>query len=331
MAAMSEPHHPPVRRPRAQGAHHGSRRHRRRRGEPGRLDDRDDVRRPGHAAWRPTRWACSGGSSSTTWATAPGPSSTRGSSRATGSGPTTRAACPSRASAGRSCAPTRCTWSASTSTATRSPSRPPNSRAGCFQHELDHLDGILLVERLNEDQRKEALKILRSRTLDLPASDPDGLATSSRSNARFDPLPSPVAVAPPTCPTVIGWPGSHTSAPRTWRCRRCTRWSRPATTSSLCVTRPDRRRGRGATETPSPVKEAALRARHPRHPGHERSGRDRCRARRRGGVRPHHPGSAAERAPHGERPFLAPASVARRGAGRAGDPRGRLARRVSAS
>src|SRR6516165_11827065 len=45
-----------------------------------------------------------------------------------------------------------------------------------FQHELDHLDGILLVERLNEDQRKEALKILRARTLDLPASDPDGLA-----------------------------------------------------------------------------------------------------------------------------------------------------------
>ena len=45
-----------------------------------------------------------------------------------------------------------------------------------FQHELDHLDGILLVERLDEDQRKAALKILRSRTLDLPASDPDGLA-----------------------------------------------------------------------------------------------------------------------------------------------------------
>jgi peptide deformylase len=45
-----------------------------------------------------------------------------------------------------------------------------------FQHELDHLDGILLVERLNEDQRKEAMKILRSRTLQLPASDPDGLA-----------------------------------------------------------------------------------------------------------------------------------------------------------
>jgi len=46
-----------------------------------------------------------------------------------------------------------------------------------FQHELDHLDGILLVERLNDDQRKEALKILRSRTLDLPPSDPDDLSS----------------------------------------------------------------------------------------------------------------------------------------------------------
>lgn len=45
-----------------------------------------------------------------------------------------------------------------------------------FQHELDHLDGILLVERLNEAQRKEALKILRNRTFDLGAADPDGLS-----------------------------------------------------------------------------------------------------------------------------------------------------------
>jgi peptide deformylase len=46
-----------------------------------------------------------------------------------------------------------------------------------FQHELDHLDGILLVERLDADQRKEALKILRGRTLQLPAGDPDGLSS----------------------------------------------------------------------------------------------------------------------------------------------------------
>jgi len=46
-----------------------------------------------------------------------------------------------------------------------------------FQHELDHLDGILLVERLDDAQRKEALKILRSRSLDLGSTgsaDPDG-------------------------------------------------------------------------------------------------------------------------------------------------------------
>jgi peptide deformylase len=46
-----------------------------------------------------------------------------------------------------------------------------------FQHELDHLDGILLVERLDDDQRKDALKILRSRTLALAPSDPDGLSS----------------------------------------------------------------------------------------------------------------------------------------------------------
>ena len=45
-----------------------------------------------------------------------------------------------------------------------------------FQHELDHLDGILLVEHLDEEQRKEALKILRSRSMDLRPSDPDGLS-----------------------------------------------------------------------------------------------------------------------------------------------------------
>jgi peptide deformylase len=37
----------------------------------------------------------------------------------------------------------------------------------CFQHELDHLDGVLLLERLDAEQRKEALRVLRGRTLDL--------------------------------------------------------------------------------------------------------------------------------------------------------------------
>ncbi|MGY6502281.1 MAG: peptide deformylase [Acidimicrobiales bacterium] len=30
-----------------------------------------------------------------------------------------------------------------------------------FQHELDHLDGVLLLERLDDDQRKQALRALR--------------------------------------------------------------------------------------------------------------------------------------------------------------------------
>lgn len=47
--------------------------------------------------------------------------------------------------------------------------------ARVYQHEVDHLDGILLVERLEEDQRKEAMRILRSLTLRLPGEDPDGL------------------------------------------------------------------------------------------------------------------------------------------------------------
>lgn len=34
-----------------------------------------------------------------------------------------------------------------------------------FQHETDHLDGILLIERLDPDQYKAAMKILRSRSM----------------------------------------------------------------------------------------------------------------------------------------------------------------------
>src|SRR5271167_4560529 len=44
-----------------------------------------------------------------------------------------------------------------------------------FQHELDHLDGVLLLDHLDEDQRKEAKRALRSRAIDLSSNDPDGL------------------------------------------------------------------------------------------------------------------------------------------------------------
>jgi peptide deformylase len=35
--------------------------------------------------------------------------------------------------------------------------------ARCFQHELDHLDGVLLLERLDADTRKAALKTIREK------------------------------------------------------------------------------------------------------------------------------------------------------------------------
>ena len=33
--------------------------------------------------------------------------------------------------------------------------------ARCFQHEMDHLDGVLLLERLDADTRKQALRTIR--------------------------------------------------------------------------------------------------------------------------------------------------------------------------
>jgi peptide deformylase len=36
-----------------------------------------------------------------------------------------------------------------------------------FQHEVDHLDGVLMLERLEDDMRKQALRVLRDRALGL--------------------------------------------------------------------------------------------------------------------------------------------------------------------
>lgn len=44
-----------------------------------------------------------------------------------------------------------------------------------LQHEMDHLDGVLLIERLDADQRKAAKRVLRERQVRLTPNDPDGL------------------------------------------------------------------------------------------------------------------------------------------------------------
>ncbi len=41
--------------------------------------------------------------------------------------------------------------------------------ARCFQHEMDHLDGILLLERLDADTRKSAMKTIRELGIGMPA------------------------------------------------------------------------------------------------------------------------------------------------------------------
>ena len=36
-----------------------------------------------------------------------------------------------------------------------------------FQHEVDHLDGVLLLEHLEDEQRREAMRVLRERAMGL--------------------------------------------------------------------------------------------------------------------------------------------------------------------
>lgn len=44
-----------------------------------------------------------------------------------------------------------------------------------FQHEVDHLNGVLLIDRLNDEQRREAKITLRERRLELSRNDLDVL------------------------------------------------------------------------------------------------------------------------------------------------------------
>jgi peptide deformylase len=44
--------------------------------------------------------------------------------------------------------------------------------ARIFQHEIDHLDGVLFIDRLSDDARKDALKNLREQTLGLRSMAP---------------------------------------------------------------------------------------------------------------------------------------------------------------
>ena len=110
-----------------------------------------------------------------------------------------------------------------------------------FQHELDHLNGVLLVERLDEDQRAQAKRAVR-----------EMLMARTAAPAQREPL---VRLA--------GWHprrgrASCTSARRRWPCPPLRALVDAGFEIALVVSRADRRRGRGGAVTPSPVKAAAL-------------------------------------------------------------------------
>ena len=59
--------------------------------------------------------------------------------------------------------------------------------ARVFQHELDHLNGILLLERLEADQRKQAMRVLRARVLPDTAGSTARLLSGSSPGVSGDP------------------------------------------------------------------------------------------------------------------------------------------------
>jgi peptide deformylase len=54
-----------------------------------------------------------------------------------------------------------------------------------FQHEVDHLDGVLMVERLEDDLRKQALRVLRDRALGLDTSAMEAKLVSAGSDREI--------------------------------------------------------------------------------------------------------------------------------------------------
>ena len=117
--------------------------------------------------------------------------------------------------------------------------------ARCVQHETDHLDGILFIDRLDRETRKQALRAIREAELERRARTADPALPARHRRPRADPRCDWSSQAPPRS-----------------RCRRCTRCWTPRTRSSPSLTRPDAPAGRGRTLTPSPVAAAAAEAGH---------------------------------------------------------------------
>ncbi len=211
----------------------------------------------------------------------------------------------------------RCTWSGSTSTGNE------------ISIEAHRARGPGLPARARPPRRHPAGRAAQRGSAQGGAQDPArpharparvAIPTGSRAS-------SPASVGSPTgaaaglpCPTVIGWPDSPILGTPEMAVPPLRALVDGRTRHRAVRHPPGPPAGPRRAVTPSPVKEAALELGLPVSPRHGGRGRGRRRARRRRGLRPHHPGRAARAAPDGQPPLLAAAPLARRGAGRAGDP-----------
>ena len=206
----------------------------------------------------------------------------------------------------------RCTPASagSTSTASRSQIEASGLEARVLQHEIDHLDGVLILDRAPRAQRKGALRALREGEQLQPAAGRAGGRRRGRASRAAHRRVRTVYL------------GTSEFAATVLR-RLADSPHRPL----LVVTPPDRPKGRGRRTPSPPAAEAArelgielLQAADVNDD--ERAGADPRRAARGGRrlrLRPADPRAAALRVADAQRPPLAAAALARRGADRAGD------------
>ena len=132
--------------------------------------------------------------------------------------------------------------------------------ARVLQHEIDHLDGVLILDRTERKQRRAALRALRT-------------------GEHFD--PSMLEAAGGRAPS-RSEPPREDRLPRHLRLRRdraARRWPRARIARSLVVTPPDRRRGRGRRRQPAAGRRRGRRARDRARPDRRRERRRVARAR----------------------------------------------------
>ena len=179
-----------------------------------------------------------------------------------------------------------------------------------IQHEVDHLDGVLMLDRTEKDQRKGALRALREGGTYAPEREPEDEG-EERPEGESRPDVQGVRTA---------YLGTSEFAATVLR-----RLAESPHSPALVVTPPDSRSGRGRRLSPPPAAEAARELGLELHQTadvnsdgiSDRDPSGQARGDRRLRLRPADQGAAAERVPDAERPPVADPALARRRADRA--------------